>query len=120
MNLWPGISGVVWLGGAMLALVSVPAPARGQAPASDSPALRPSTNSVATGSRSSSDSPLGAGGVLTLTGNDNYLELPAAVFRGLNVATLECWVKWHTFTGNQHVFEFDAAKRVKVGNAAGQ
>src|ERR1051326_4373059 len=109
MNLWPGILRVVSLGGAILVSVSLPAPARGQ-----------TTNLVATGSRSSSDSPLGASGVLTLTGNGNYLKLPAELFQGLNVATLECWVKWHTFTGNQHVFEFDAAKRVKVGNRAGQ
>src|SRR5262249_49603691 len=52
-------------------------------------------------------------------GNGNYLELPPSLFTGLNEATLECRVKWHTFDGNQHVFEFDAAKRVKVGNLAG-
>src|SRR5215831_5222393 len=107
MNLWLGILRVVWLGGAMLAPVSVPAPARGQASASNNPALGPSTNFVAAGSTSSSDSPLGAGGALALTGNSNYLQLPAELFQGLNVATLECRVKWHTFTGNQHVFEFD-------------
>ncbi len=58
--------------------------------------------------------------VLTLAGNGNYLELPAELFQGLNVATLECRVKWHSFAGNEHVFEFDAAKRVKVGNRLGQ
>src|SRR6266550_3338072 len=58
--------------------------------------------------------------VLTLGGNGNYLELPAELFQGLNVATLECRVKWHSFAGNEHVFEFDAAKRVKVGNQVGQ
>ncbi len=58
--------------------------------------------------------------VLTLAGNGNYLELPAELFQGLNVATLECRVKWHSFAGNEHVFEFDAAKRVKVGNRVGQ
>src|SRR6266550_3494789 len=67
-----------------------------------------------------SSSPLGSGNVLTLGGNGNYLELPAAPFQGLETATLECWVKWRSFTGNQHVFEFDAAKRVKVGNRVGQ
>ena len=55
--------------------------------------------------------------VLTLTGNGNYLELPPSLFAGLNEATLDCGVKWHTFEGNHHFFEFDAAKRVKVGNA---
>src|SRR6266550_3192505 len=65
-----------------------------------------------------SGSPLGSGNVLTLTGNGNYLDLPAEPFEGLTVATLECWVKWHTFARNEHVFEFDAAKRVKVGNVA--
>lgn len=65
-------------------------------------------------------SPLSSGNVLKLSGSGNYLELPAALFEGLNTATLECRVKWHTFEGNQHVFEFDAAKRVKVGNPSGQ
>src|ERR1043166_3076190 len=75
---------------------------------------------VVAGAGASLASPLGSGNVLALGGNGNYLELPAGLFQGLNTATLECWVKWHTFTGNQHVFEFDAAKRVKVGNRVGQ
>ena len=50
--------------------------------------------------------------VLELGGNGNYLELPAELFQDLAEATLECRVKWHSFTGNQHVFEFDAEKRV--------
>src|SRR5262245_17147678 len=58
--------------------------------------------------------------VLALNGTRNYLDLPREACRGLNVATLECRVKWHTFAGNEHVFEFDAAKRVKVGNRANQ
>src|SRR5437016_7652976 len=49
-----------------------------------------------------SDSPLSGGGVLTLSGKGNYLELPAELFIGLNEATLECWVKWHSFTANEH------------------
>src|SRR5882724_2489054 len=63
--------------------------------------------------------PAGFENALTLTGNGNYLELPEEVFQGLKEATLECWVKWRTFKGNEHVFEFDAAKRVKVGNKTG-
>src|SRR5215471_16919667 len=65
-------------------------------------------------------SPLGSGNVLKLSRNGNYLQLPDQLLRGLNTATLECWVKWDAFNGNQHVFEFDAAKRVKVGNDAGK
>jgi hypothetical protein len=57
--------------------------------------------------------------VLTLSGNGNYLELPLEPFKGLKAATLECWVQWHSFAGNEHVFEFDATKRVKVGNKGG-
>src|SRR4029453_16126517 len=57
--------------------------------------------------------------VLTLAGNGDYLELPSQLFRGLNEATFECWVKWKSFKTNEHVFEFDAAKRVKVGNKTG-
>ncbi len=57
--------------------------------------------------------------VLTLGGGGNYLELPADMFQGLNAATFECWVKWESFKANEHVFEFDAAKRVKVGNKPG-
>jgi hypothetical protein len=65
-------------------------------------------------------SPLGLGNVLTLDGGGNYLDLPAAPFENLSEATLECWVKWHTFDRNEHVFEFDAAKRVKIGNDSGK
>lgn len=36
-----------------------------------------------------SASPLGSGSVLTLRGNDNYLDLPAERFSGLNEATLD-------------------------------
>jgi hypothetical protein len=57
--------------------------------------------------------------VLRLSGNGNYLELPSKPFQNLNEATFECWVKWQSFKTNEHVFEFDAAKRVKVGNKAG-
>src|SRR4030095_6924698 len=57
--------------------------------------------------------------LLTLSGNGDYLELPSEIFQGLSAATFECWVKWRTFKGNEHVFEFDAAKRVKVGNKVG-
>ena len=57
--------------------------------------------------------------VLTLGGNGNYLELPSEMFQRLNAATFECRVRWESFAGNEHVFEFDAAKRVKVGNRAG-
>src|SRR5262249_13072972 len=55
-----------------------------------------------------------------LSGGGNYLDLPSEPFQGLTVSTFECWVKWDTFAGNQHVFEFDAAKRVKVGNGWNQ
>src|SRR5712671_5576065 len=122
MNLLRGAFGVVWYGGAMLATVALALPAQAPSAGSDKPAsaLQLSTNLVVGASNSSAALPLGTGSVLTLSGNGNYLELPPEPFSRLDEATLECWVKWHTFAGNEHVFEFDAAKRVKVGNRLGQ
>jgi len=97
-------------------------PAQAPSAGSDKPAsaVQLSTNLVVGASNSSAALPLGTGSVLTLSGNGNYLELPPEPFSRLDEATLECWVKWHTFAGNEHVFEFDAAKRIKVGNRVGQ
>jgi len=106
----------------MLATVALAMSAQAPSAGSDKPAsaVQLSTNLVVGASNSSAALPLGTGSVLTLSGNGNYLELPPEPFSRLDEATLECWVKWHTFAGNEHVFEFDAAKRVKVGNRLGQ
>ena len=53
---------------------------------------------------------------LVLGGGGSYLQLPPALFRNLGTATVECWAYWDTLNEQGHVFEFDAAQRIKVVN----
>lgn len=47
--------------------------------------------------------------VLELDGNGSYVELPPDIFRDLNAATVEAWVKWDRFQNYSRVFEFGAS-----------
>ena len=53
---------------------------------------------------------------LELKNGGNYLTLPHGLFQDLPAATVECWARWDTFNEQAHVWEFDAAKRIKVVN----
>jgi signal transduction histidine kinase/CheY-like chemotaxis protein/ligand-binding sensor domain-containing protein len=48
----------------------------------------------------------------------NYLSLPRALFENLPAATVECWARWDTFDDQAHVWEFDAASRIKLVNSS--
>ncbi len=44
--------------------------------------------------------------VLSLDGNNSYVELPASIFAGLTEATVEGWVKWSAFGNYSRFFDF--------------
>src|SRR5258707_10118998 len=46
--------------------------------------------------------------VLSLDGNNSYVELPSNIFDGLTEATVEGWVKWQEFRPNSRFFDFGA------------
>src|SRR5204863_8815752 len=45
-------------------------------------------------------------GVLELEGKGSYVELPPNIFRGLESATVESWVKWEVLDEGADVFDF--------------
>ncbi len=49
--------------------------------------------------------------VLELDGTRSYVELPPGIFKRLNAATVEAWVLWRSFSGeNKRVFNYGDAK----------
>jgi signal transduction histidine kinase/CheY-like chemotaxis protein/ligand-binding sensor domain-containing protein/protocatechuate 3,4-dioxygenase beta subunit len=44
--------------------------------------------------------------VLSLDGDNSYVELPPNIFDGLTEATVEGWVKWREFRSNSRFFDF--------------
>jgi signal transduction histidine kinase/CheY-like chemotaxis protein/ligand-binding sensor domain-containing protein/protocatechuate 3,4-dioxygenase beta subunit len=48
--------------------------------------------------------------VLQLDGTNSYVALPPGFFAGLQAATVEGWVRWDSFRGNSHFFEFEGAR----------
>jgi signal transduction histidine kinase/CheY-like chemotaxis protein/ligand-binding sensor domain-containing protein len=67
---------------------------------------RAATNTTAARVSKTATKPAGTNHVLSLDGEESYVELPLDAFTNLTEATVEAWVKWNAFQNQSRFFDF--------------